>query len=250
MSKKLEGKIALVTGGTSGIGLATAKRFVTEGAKVIITGRRKEVLDTAVKEIGPGATGIQADAGKLADLDKLFAQIKQQFGHIDTLFANAGGGEFAPIDKVTEEHFDKTFDTNVKGVFFTVQKALPLMPDGATIVLNASIVSIKGMPAFGVYSATKAAVRSFARTWTNELKDRQIRVNVVSPGPIDTPGVDGLAQDQEQAKELKAGLASQVPLGRMGHPDEIAKVVVFLASGDASYVAGVELFVDGGMVQV
>jgi NAD(P)-dependent dehydrogenase (short-subunit alcohol dehydrogenase family) len=250
MSKKLEGKIALVTGGTSGIGLATAKRFVSEGAKVVITGRRKDVLDAAVKEIGSGATGIQADAGNLADLDKLYAQIKQQHGRIDVLFANAGGGEFATIDKVTEEHFDKTFDTNVKGVFFTVQKALPLIPDGGTIVLNASIVSIKGMPAFGVYSATKAAVRSFARTWTNELKERQIRVNVVSPGPIDTPAIDGLAQGQEQAKELKAGLASQVPLGRMGHPDEIAKAVVFLTSDDSSFVAGVELFVDGGMVQV
>ncbi|MBB5345120.1 glucose 1-dehydrogenase [Tunturibacter empetritectus] len=250
MSKKLEGKIALVTGGTSGIGLATAKRFVSEGARVIITGRRKDVLDDALIEIGPSATGVQADASNLADLDNLYAQIKEQHGRIDVLFANAGGGEFATIDKVTEEHFDKTFDTNVKGVFFTVQKALPLMPDGGTVVLNASIVSVKGMPAFGVYSATKAAVRSFARTWTNELKERQIRVNVVSPGPIDTPGVDGLAQDQEQAKQLKAGLASQVPLGRMGHPDEIAKAVVFLVSDDSSFVAGVELFVDGGMVQV
>jgi NAD(P)-dependent dehydrogenase (short-subunit alcohol dehydrogenase family) len=250
MSKKLEGKIALVTGGTTGIGLATAKRFVSEGAKVIITGRRKNVLDAAVKEIGPSATGVQADVGNLADLDKLYAQIKEQHGRIDVLFANAGAGEFATIDKVTEEHFDKTFNTNVKGVFFTVQKALPLIPDGSTVVLNASIVSIKGMPAFGVYSATKAAVRSFARTWTNELKERKIRVNVVSPGPIDTPGVDGLAQDPEQAKQLKAGLASQVPLGRMGHPDEIAKAVVFLASDDSSFVAGVELFVDGGMVQV
>ena len=250
MSRKLEGKIAIVTGGSTGIGLATAKRFVAEGAKVVITGRRKEVLDAAVKEIGANATGIQADAGKLADLDKLYAQIRQEHGRIDVLFANAGGGEFATIDKVTEEHFDKTFNTNVKGVFFTVQKALPLIPDGGAIVLNASIVSIKGMPAFGVYSATKAAVRSFARTWTNELKDRQIRVNVVSPGPIDTPGVDGLAQDAEQARQIKASLASQVPLGRMGHPDEIAKTVVFLASDDASFVAGIELFVDGGMVQV
>lgn len=250
MSKKLEGKIALVTGGTTGIGFATAKRFVAEGAQVIITGRRKDVLDAAVKEIGSSATGIQADAGSLADLDKLYAQIKEEHGRIDILFANAGGGEFATIDKVTEEHFDKTFDTNVKGVFFTVQKALPLMPDGGAIVLNASIVSVKGMPAFGVYSATKAAVRSFARTWTNELKDRQIRVNVVSPGPIDTPGVTGLAGNEEQAKQLRESLASQVPLGRMGHPDEIAKAVVFLSSDDSSYVAGVELFVDGGMVQV
>jgi NAD(P)-dependent dehydrogenase (short-subunit alcohol dehydrogenase family) len=250
MPKKLEGKIALVTGGNSGIGLATASRFIAEGAEVIITGRRKEVLDAAVKELGAKATGIQADAGSLADLDKLYAQIKQKYGRIDVLFANAGGGEFATIDQVTEEHFDKTFNTNVKGVFFTVQKALPLIPNGGTIVLNASIVSVKGMPAFGVYSATKAAVRSFARTWTNELKDRQIRVNVVSPGPIDTPGVTGLAQNQEEAEQLKAGLASQVPLGRMGHPDEIAKAVVFLASDDSSFVAGIELFVDGGMIQV
>jgi NAD(P)-dependent dehydrogenase (short-subunit alcohol dehydrogenase family) len=250
MSKKLEGKIALVTGGNSGIGLATAKRFVAEGAKVIITGRRKENLDAAVKEIGSNAIAIQADASKLEDIDRVYAEIKKQYGRVDVLFVNAGGGEFATIDQVTEEHFDKTFDTNVKGVFFTVQKALPLIPAGGTIILNASIVSVKGMPAFGVYSATKAAVRSFARTWTNELKDRQIRVNVVSPGPIDTPGVDGLAQDAEQAKQLKAGLASQVPLGRMGTGDEIAKAVVFLASDDSSYVAGVELFVDGGMVQV
>jgi NAD(P)-dependent dehydrogenase (short-subunit alcohol dehydrogenase family) len=250
MSNKLEGKIALVTGGNSGIGLATAKRFISEGAKVIITGRRKENLDAAVKELGPNATGIQADAGKLADMDKVYAEIGKQYGKLDVLFVNAGGGEFATIDQVTEEHFDKTFATNVKGLFFTVQKALPLMPEGGTIVLNASVVSIKGMPAFGVYSATKAAVRSFARTWTNELKDRKIRVNVVSPGPIDTPGVDGLAQDAEQAKQLKANLASQVPLGRIGEADEIAKVVVFLASDDSSFVAGVELFVDGGMVQV
>lgn len=250
MSKKLDGKIALVTGGATGIGLATAKRFVSEGATVVITGRRKEKLDEAVKEIGQNVTAIQADASSLTDLDRLYAQIKQQYGRLDVLFANAGGGELATIDQVTEEHFDKTFGTNVKGLFFTVQKALPLMPEGGTIVLNASIVSVKGMPAFGVYSATKAAVRSFARTWTNELKDRKIRVNVVSPGPIDTPGVDGLAKDEEHAKQLKAGLASQVPLGRMGEADEIAKAVVFLASDDSSFVAGVELFVDGGMIQV
>ncbi|QHS51873.1 glucose 1-dehydrogenase [Edaphobacter sp. 12200R-103] len=250
MSRKLEGKIALVTGGNSGIGLATAKRFVTEGAKVIITGRRKENLDAAVKEIGADATAIRADASRIEDIEKVVAEINKQYGRIDVLFVNAGGGEFATIDQVTEEHFDKTFNTNVKGLFFTVQKALPLIPAGGTIVLNASIVSVKGMPAFGVYSATKAAVRSFARTWTNELKDRQIRVNVVSPGPIDTPAVDGLVADAEQAKQLKAALVSQVPLGRIGTPDEIAKAVVFLASDDSSFVAGVELFVDGGMVQV
>ncbi len=250
MTKKLDGKIALVTGGTSGIGLATAKRFVAEGAKVIITGRRKEVLDRAVKEIGAQATGIQADSGKLADLDRLYGQIKQLYGHLDVVFANAGGGEFATIDQVTEEHFDSIFDSNVKGVVFTVQKALPLMTNGGTVVLNASIVSSKGIAAFGVYSATKAAVRSFARTWTNELKDRKIRVNVVSPGPINTPGLAGLAPTEEGANQMKAAFASQVPLGRMGEPDEIAKAVVFLASDDSSFVAGVELFVDGGMIQV
>ncbi len=250
MAKKLEGKIALITGGGTGIGLATAKRFVAEGAKVMITGRRKEVLDAAVREIGAGATAVQADASDLAALDRVYAQIKKDFGRVDVVFANAGIAELAPLDKMTEEHFDKIFDTNVKGLVFTVQKALPLIPDGGAIILNASVVSMKGMPAFGVYSATKAAVRSFARTWTNDLKDRKIRVNVVSPGPIDTPGVDGLAQNEEQAKQFKAGLIAQVPLGRMGEPDEIAKAVVFLASDDASYVAGVELFVDGGMIQV
>src|ERR1700749_4569501 len=247
---KFTGKVAVVTGGNSGIGLATAKRFVAEGAFVYITGRRQAALDAAVKEIGSNVIGVQGDVSNLDDLDRLFSQIKREKGRIDILFANAGSGEFGTLGSYTEQHFDTTFNANVKGLVFTVQKALPLMPEGATIVLNASIVSSKGFPNMGVYNATKAAVRSFARTWTNELKDRQIRVNVVSPGPIDTPGVDGLAQDQEQAKELKAGLASQVPLGRMGHPDEIAKVVVFLASEDPSYVAGVELFVDGGMVQV
>ncbi len=251
MSKKLEGKIALVTGGTSGIGLATAKRFISEGATVVITGRRQEALDTAVTQLGAGTVGVQADAGKLTDLDRLSQQINQKFGRLDVLFANAGSGEFGTIDQITEGHFDRTFATNVKGVVFTVQKMLPLMPRGGTIVLNASIVSVTGVPAFGVYSASKAAVRSFARTWTNELKDRGIRVNVVSPGPIDTPAIDGLAgNDAAQAAQLKAGLIAQVPLGRMGEPDEIAKVVVFLASDDSSFVAGVELFVDGGMVQV
>ncbi len=250
MSKKLEGKIALVTGGSTGIGLATAKQFVAEGAYVYITGRRQPELDAAVKTIGSNVTAIRADASNLADLDRLYAQIKQEKGRLDVLFANAGGGEFAAIGSITEEHFDKTFNTNVKGLLFTVQKALPLIPNGGAIVLNASIVSIKGMPGFGVYSATKAAVRSFARTWTNELKDRQIRVNVVSPGPIDTPGVAGLVQTEEERKGLFAQLTSIVPLGRIGRPEEIAKTVVFLASDDASFIAGVELFVDGGAVQV
>jgi NAD(P)-dependent dehydrogenase (short-subunit alcohol dehydrogenase family) len=247
---KLQGKIAVVTGGNSGIGLAAAKRFVAEGAYVFITGRRQAELDAAVKLIGSNVTGVQGDVSKLADLDRLYATVKQQKGRLDIVFANAGGGEFAPLGSITEEHFDKTFNTNVKGVLFTVQKALPLLADGGSIILNASIVSIKGMPAFSVYSATKAAVRSFARSWTVDLKDRKIRVNALSPGPIDTPGVDGLAQNEEQSKQIKAGLISMIPLGRMGTSDEIAKAAVFLASDDSSFVTGIELFVDGGTAQV
>jgi NAD(P)-dependent dehydrogenase (short-subunit alcohol dehydrogenase family) len=250
MSKKLEGKVAVVTGGNSGIGLATAKRFATEGAKVIVTGRRQEELDAAVKEIGHGAIGVRGDVSNLADLDRLYAVVKEKHGRVDIVFANAGGGELAPLGQITEAHFDKAFNINVKGLLFTVQKALPLMPDGGAIILNASIVSIKGMEAFSVYSATKAAVRSFARTWTTDLKARKIRVNVVSPGPIETPAIDTLAGSEEKSREFKSGMVSQVPLGRMGTPDEIAKVAVFLASDDASFVAGVELFVDGGMAQV
>ncbi len=250
MPSKFEGKIALVTGGNSGIGLATAKRFVQEGAYVFITGRRQASLDAAVKEIGSNVTAVQGDVANLADLDRLFAAIKEQKGKLDILFANAGGGEFAAMGSITEEHFDKTFNTNVKGLLFTVQKALPLMPKGSAVILNASIVSSKGMPAFGVYSATKAAVRSFARTWTNDLKDLGIRVNVVSPGPVNTPGVDGLASDPVQREQIKAGLAAGVPLGRMGEADEIAKAVSFLASDESSFIAGIELFVDGGMIQV
>jgi NAD(P)-dependent dehydrogenase (short-subunit alcohol dehydrogenase family) len=248
--KKLEGKIALVTGGSTGIGLATAQRFVAEGAYVYITGRRQAELDAAVKTIGAGVTAVRGDSSNLDDLDRLYAQIKQEKGRLDIVFANAAAGEFAPLGSITEEHYDKAFDVNVKGLLFTVQKALPLIPDGGSIILNASIVSIKGMPAFSVYSATKAAVRSFARSWTNDLKDRKIRVNAVSPGPIETPGVSGLVKTEEELKGLHAQLTAMVPLGRMGQPDEIAKVVVFLASDDASYVAGVELFVDGGSAQV
>lgn len=250
MSKKLEGKVAVVTGGNSGIGLATAKRFAQEGAKVVVTGRRQPELDAAVQEIGHGAIGVRGDVSNLADLDRLYATVKEKYGRVDVLFANAGMAEFAPIDQVTEEHFDRQFNINVKGLLFTVQKALPLIPDGGAIVLNASIVSISGMPAFSVYSATKAAVRSFARSWTTDLKARKIRVNAVSPGPIDTPGVDGLVKSPQEAEAFKASMAANVPLGRMGDPDEIAKAVVFLSSDDASYVTGVELFVDGGMVQV
>lgn len=241
---KLDGKIAVVTGGTSGIGLASARRLAAEGAHVFITGRRQSELDAAVKAIGSRATGVQGDVANLADLDRLYAVVKEQKGHVDVLFANAGGGELVPLGAITEEHFDKTFNSNVKGLLFTVQKALPLLSDGASIILNASITSSKGTPAFSVYSATKAAVRSFARSFTVDLKDRKIRVNAISPGPIDTPGLDGLGDD------LKKGLAAAVPMGRLGSPDEIAKAVVFLASDDSSYVTGIELFVDGGMAQI
>jgi NAD(P)-dependent dehydrogenase (short-subunit alcohol dehydrogenase family) len=247
---KLDGKVAVVTGGSTGIGLATARRFVDEGTYVFITGRRQPELDAAVASIGRNVTAVRSDVSNLDDLDRLYATVKDQKGRIDVLFANAGGGEFAPLGSITEEHFDRTFNINVKGLLFTVQKALPLLPDGASVILNASIVSIKGMPAFSVYSATKAAVRSFARSWTTDLKERKIRVNVVSPGPIETPAIDGLVQNEEQAKEFKAGMAAQVPLGRMGQPDEIAKAAVFLASDDSSFVAGIELFVDGGMAQI
>ena len=251
MAGKLEGKIALVTGGSSGIGLATAQLFVKEGAYVYITGRREAELDKAVKSIGAKhVTAVRGDASNLDDLDRLFAQIKQEKGRLDVVFANAGGGSFAPLGAITEELYDQTFNTNVKGVLFTVQKALPLIPDGGSIILNASIVSIKGMPAFSVYSATKAAVRSFARSWTTDLKDRKIRVNVVSPGPTDTPILDGLADTEEGRHGIRTQLASMVPLGRMGKPEEIGKAALFLASDDASYVAGVELFVDGGSAQV
>jgi len=250
MPGKLDGKIAVVTGGNSGIGLATAGRFVAEGAYVYITGRRQEELDAAVKSIGKNVTAVQGDVAKLADLDRLYDTVKKAHGRVDIVFANAGGGTFLPLGQITEEQYDRTFNANVKGLLFTVQKALPLMPATGSIVLNASIVSIKGMPAFSVYSATKAAVRNFARGWVMDLKGKGIRINVVSPGPIETPGVDGLAPTQAERDAIKSSLASQVPLGRMGQPDEIAKAVVFLASDDASYVNGIELFVDGGMAQV
>jgi NAD(P)-dependent dehydrogenase (short-subunit alcohol dehydrogenase family) len=247
---KHEGKIAVITGGNSGIGLATAQCLANEGAYVFITGRRQSELDAAVKLIGKNVTAVQGDVSNLADLDRLYATVKQQKGRIDILFANAGLGEFAPLGSITEAHYDKTFDVNVKGVLFTVQKALPLLIDGASVILNASIVSIKGMPAFSVYSATKAALRSFARSWTVDLKDRKIRVNVVSPGPIETPAIDRLGQTVGDTAQLKAGLISGVPMGRMGTSDEIAKAVSFLASDDASFITGIELFVDGGMAQI
>ena len=250
MSGKLEGKVALVTGGNSGIGLATAKRFVAEGAHVFITGRRQAELDAAVKEIGRSVTGVQGDVAKLADLDQLFAQIQRQKGRLDIVFANAGVATYSALGEISEEHYESIFNTNVKGMLFTVQKALRLLPDGASIILNASIVGSKGFPANSVYSATKAAVRSFARTWTTDLKDRHIRVNALSPGPIETPGLSNLVASSGAAEERLKMFASGVPLGRLGTADEIAKAAVFLASDDSSFVTGAELFVDGGFAQV
>ena len=249
---RLAGKIALITGGNSGIGLATAKRFVEEGAYVFITGRRQSELATAVKEVGGNVTGVQGDVSNLADLDRLFARIKEEKGSLDIVFANAGVAKFATLSDITEELYDWTFDINVKGVVFTVQKALPLLPDGASIILNASIVASKGLPMNSVYSATKAALRSFARSWTSDLKDRRIRVNAISPGVIDTPGLASLlASASAGAAEDRTNLVmSNIPMGRGGTPDEVAKAVVFLASDESSYVTGAELFVDGGFAQV
>src|ERR1700720_3872086 len=249
---KLNGKIALITGGTTGLGFATAQRFLSEEAEVIITGRRQAELDSAVKRLGGNGgnvLGVQGDVSKLADLDRLYATIRKQKGHLDIVFANAGGGSFAPLGEITEEHFDHIFNINVKGLLFTVQKALPLLKDGGAIILNASIVASIGMEAFSVYSATKAAVRSFARTWTTDLKARKIRVNVISPGVVPTEGYRTLG-NEEEVKQFAAQLATQIPLGRVGEPDEIAKAVVFLASDDSSFVAGAELVVDGGMIAV
>jgi len=247
---KLQGRIALITGGNSGIGLATAKQFVNEGAYVFITGRRDPELAAAVKEIGRNVAGVQGDVANLGDLDRLFAQIKRGKGKLDIVFANAGVAQYAPFGKITEEHYDSIFNINVKGLLFTVQKALPLLPDGASIILNASIVGSKGFSSNSVYSATKAAVRSFARTWTTDLKDRRIRVNAVSPGPIDTPGLNDLVASTGAGEQRLKTLSNSIPLGRLGTPDEIAKAVVFLASDDSSYITGTELFVDGGMAQV
>jgi NAD(P)-dependent dehydrogenase (short-subunit alcohol dehydrogenase family) len=247
---KLDGKIALVTGGNSGIGLATAQEFVKEGAFVYITGRRQPELEAALKTIGRNVAAVRADVSNMADLDRLYDQIKQEKGRLDVVFANAGIGSFAPLGAISEEQYDQTFNINVKGLLFTVQKALPLIPEGGSIILNASIVSIKGLPAISVYSATKAAVRSFARGWTIDLKDRKIRVNALSPGSIYTPGLAGLAETEEQRQGFYAQLSAMTPLGRIGQPEEVAKAAVFLASDDASYVAGIEFFVDGGAAQV
>src|SRR5580658_984775 len=247
---KLEGKIALVTGATSGIGLATAKRFVDEGAYVFITGRRGKELTAAEEDIGRNVTGVQGDVSDLGDLDRLFAKIKQEKGRLDVVFANAGTAKYAPVGEITAESFDSIFDINVRGLLCTVQKALPLLKDDASIVLCASVVASKGLPSNSVYSATKAAVRSFARTWATDLRSRRIRVNAVSPGSTDTPGLSGLLGSSETGQQRLKMSSNIVPLGRLGVPDEIARAVVFLASDDASYVTGAELFVDGGFAQV
>jgi len=249
-NQKLAGKVAVVTGGSSGLGLATVKRFIAEGAKVFITGRRQGELEAAAREIGGDVTAVHGDVSNLADLDRLFTVVEQKAGHVDVLFANAGLGELAPLGHISEAHFDKTFDVNVKGTLFTVQKALPLMRAGGAIIVNASMVSIKGIPAFGVYAATKAALRSFVRTWAAELKDRDIRVNAVSPGTVITPGYKAGGMTDEQIDQFSGMAAATTPLGRTGTPDEVAKAVVFLASDDSSYVTGAELFVDGGAAQV
>src|SRR5580692_10410978 len=248
--QKLAGKIAVITGGNSGMGLATAKRFVEEGAHVVITGRREKDLKEAAAFIGRNVTTVAGDVSRLEDLDQLYTVVKEKHGHIDILFANAGGGTVAPLATATESHFDKTFDVNVKGLFFTVQKALPLFKDGGSIILNASVANVMGVPTFTAYAASKAAVRSFARGWTMELKDRKIRVNSMSPGPIETPALEKVGLPREQVEQAIAGFTSQVPLGRRGKPEEVAAVVVFLASDESSYVTGVELAVDGGMAQV
>ena len=248
---KLQGKIAVVTGGSTGIGLATAKLFAEEGATVYITGRRQAELDAAVKSIGEKAFGIQADSSNNADLDRLFETIRGRSGHIDALYVNAGGGSMQPLGQITEEHVADTFNRNVTGLLFTVQKALPLLAEGAAVVLTSSITGVTGTPAFSVYSASKAAVRALARSWILDLKDRHISVNVVSPGPVRTPGLVELAGNDPAAQQgLVDYLASQVPLGRVAEPEEIAKAVLFLASSDSSFVNGTELFVDGGMAQV
>ncbi|AWN53059.1 SDR family oxidoreductase [Methylobacterium sp. 17Sr1-1] len=251
MTGKLTDKVAVVTGGTSGIGLATARLFAQEGARVFVAGRRRAELDAAVAAIGPAATGVQADASKLADLDRLYAQVRAEAGRIDVLFANAGGGSMLPLGEITEAQFDDTFGRNVKGVLFTVQKALPLLAPGASVILTGSTAGTEGTQAFSVYAASKAAVRALARNWILDLKGRAIRVNTLSPGATRTPGLVDLAgPDAAQQQGLLDHLAAQIPMGRVGEPDEIAKAALFLASDDASFVNGIELFVDGGQAQV
>jgi len=251
MNSQFDGKVALVTGGNSGIGLATARLFAQRGATVYITGRRQKELDEAVREIGPAATGIQGDVSRLGDIERVYRTIREQKGRLDILFANAGVAEFASLGEINEEHFDKQFDVNVKGTLFTVQGALPLMQAGSAIVLNASVVSIKGNPAFSVYSATKAALRSFARGWAVDLKGKGIRVNAVSPGVIPTPGYHtSLGMTQQQLDDYIQAVTPAIPLGRTGTTDEVAKTVAFLASDESSYITGIELFVDGGQGQI
>ena len=249
MSKPLSNKIALVTGGSTGIGLASAQELAAQGAKVYITGRRQQELDAAIALIGTSAKGIRADVSRLDDLDKVYAQIAEESGRLDILFANAGGGDMLPLGAISEEHFDRIFGTNVRGVLFTVQKALPLLGAGSSIILTGSTVSVKGTANFSVYSASKAAVRNFARSWALDLQGRGIRVNVVSPGPVKTPGLGGLVAE-EQRQGLFEALAAQVPLGRIGEPAEVGKAVAFLASDTASFINAIELFVDGGMAQI
>lgn len=248
--KTLEGKIAVITGGSSGIGLATAKRFVDEGAHVVITGRREKELKEAATLIKKNVTTVVGDVSRLEDLDRLYAVVKEKHGHIDILFANAGAGTVAPLAVASEAHFDQTFDVNVKGMFFTVQKALPLLKDGGSIILTSSVSNVLGLPAFTAYAASKAAVRNFARGWALELIDRKIRVNCVSPGAIDTPALattTGLTA--EQAEQAAAQFITQIPMGRRGTPEEIAAAVTFLASDESSYITGIDLPVDGGMAQ-
>ena len=247
---KLDGRVALVTGGTSGIGLAAAKALAAEGAHMYITGRRERELAAAVEEIGRNASGVRGDVSNVGGLERLYAQIRDEKGRLDILFANAGIAKYAALGNITEQLYDSIFNVNVKGVLFTVQKALPLMPEGASIILNASVVGSKGLSSNSVYSATKAAIRSFARTWTTDLKDRRIRVNAISPGTIDTPGLNDLLASGEAGEQRRKMVASAIPLGRFGRPDEVAKAVVFLASDDSSYMTGAELFVDGGFAQV
>ncbi|WP_434106058.1 SDR family NAD(P)-dependent oxidoreductase [Paraburkholderia caffeinilytica] len=250
MSNKLEGRVALVTGGTKGIGLSIAKLFAMEGAHVFVMGRNPGALASAVAECGDRVTGIEGNAADPEDLDRVYARIGAEAGCLDIVVANAGSGRFVPLGRITEEHVDTTFDLNVKGVLFTIQKALPLLRDGGSIVLISSITGSKGTPAFSVYGASKAAVRAFARSWMLDLKTRGIRVNVVSPGPTDTPGLTALAMDEDHAREIKVRLANTIPLGRLGRADEIAKATLFLASDDSSFINGVELAVDGGASEI
>ena len=249
MNGKLSEKVAVVTGGSSGIGLAIARRFVAEGARVFVTGRRQAPLDLAVKAIGPQVTGVRGDSTNLADLDRLYDAVRDKAGRLDVVVANAGFGEAAPLGAIDEEHLEKSFTANVKGTLYAAQKALPLLQDEGAIVLLGSISTMRAVPGFSAYAASKAAIRSFARQWMLELAPRRIRVNVISPGPINTPGLDSLTASEEQRRQFKAEIAGRVPLGRLGDPDEIAKAAVFLASDDASFINGVELFVDGGLAQ-